>query len=186
VLVWHYANVSLACHGARFRAVKPGIAKVRDDLAALVPRASVVAVDAATGDDAALRTADVLVGTEAVLHRAMSLAVGAGNRGRPGVVAFLELDQELLAPRARAAEQALWLLVRAARLVGSRRDGGEVVQTRLRSAKWSGMTGSPLVTDAGGAARLGHPPFRSRRALGRPGANRPATRYASSPSLPRA
>jgi primosomal protein N' (replication factor Y) len=158
-------NVCLACHGARFRAVKPGVTKVRDDLAALVPRASVVAVDAATGDDAALRTADVLVGTEAVLHRAMSLAVGAGNRGRPGLVAFLELDQELLAPRARAAEQALWLLVRAARLVGSRRDGGEVlVQTRLREHEVvRAATGSDplLVTDAEAARRriLGHPPF---------------------------
>ena len=33
-------------------------------------------------------------------------------------VAFLDFDQELLAPRYRAAEQALALLARAARLVG--------------------------------------------------------------------
>ena len=39
---------------------------------------------------------------------------------RADVVAFLDLDAELLAPRYRAAEQAMTLLVRAARLVGGR------------------------------------------------------------------
>jgi primosomal protein N' (replication factor Y) len=48
------------------------------------------------------------------------------------VVVFLDLDAELLAPRFRAGEQALWLIVRAARLVGPRAAGGRVlVQTRL-------------------------------------------------------
>jgi primosomal protein N' (replication factor Y) len=153
--------VCLACHGTRLRVVKPGVTKVREDLAALLPRAAVVAVDRTTGTDDELRTADVLVGTEAVLHRATARA----DRSRPGLVAFLEFDQELLAPRARAAEQALWLLVRAARLVGSRADGGEVlVQTRLpdhevvRAAAGSDPL---LVTEAEAARRrvLGHPPF---------------------------
>jgi len=48
----------------------------------------------------------IYVGTEAVLHRVRSA----------DVVAFLEFDSELLAPRFRAAEQALALVVRAARL----------------------------------------------------------------------
>ena len=57
------------------------------------------------------------------------------------LVAFLEFDQELLAPRYRAAEQALWLLVRASRVVGPRAGGGVVlVQTRL--------PGDPVVTSA--------------------------------------
>src|SRR5262249_37427098 len=74
------------CHGRRFRALRPGIERVRDDLAALLPRASVAAVDASTDD---VPRADVLVGTEAVLHRAPAVA------GEPvGLVAFLELDQE--------------------------------------------------------------------------------------------
>ncbi|MEX2099979.1 MAG: hypothetical protein WEB19_01060, partial [Acidimicrobiia bacterium] len=104
------------CHGTRFRALRPGVSRVRDDLAALLPRASVVAVDAATE---VVPDVDVLVGTEAVLHRAPVVP------DRPvRLVAFLELDQELLAPRVRAAEQALWLLVRAARLLGPRADGG--------------------------------------------------------------
>ena len=64
----------------------------------------------------------VLVGTEALLHRA----------GRADAVVFIDFDQELLAPRYRAAEQALALLARAARLVGGRSRGGRLlVQTRL-------------------------------------------------------
>ena len=48
------------------------------------------------------------------------------------MVAFLDLDAELLAPRYRAAEQAMALLARAARLVGPRSGGGRVlVQTFL-------------------------------------------------------
>jgi primosomal protein N' (replication factor Y) len=48
------------------------------------------------------------------------------------MVAFLDFDTELLAPRFRAGEQAFWLLVRAARLVGPRSAGGRLlVQTRL-------------------------------------------------------
>ena len=161
--------VCLACHGSRFRAVKPGVTKVRDDLAALLPRASVVAVEAATFDDASvldseLRGADVLIGTEAVLHRAATM-VGRSVRPRPGLVGFLEFDQELLAPRARAAEQALWLLVRAARLVGPRAERGEVlVQTRLTDHEVvrAAATSDPVLVAEAEAARrrvLGYPPF---------------------------
>ena len=117
-------RVCTHCHAIRFRALRPGVTKVRDDLAALLPRASVVAVDASTE---AVPVVDVLIGTEAVLHR-------TPVAGAPPVrlVAFLELDQELLAPRVRAAEQALWLLVRAARLLGPRADGGVLLlQTRV-------------------------------------------------------
>ena len=65
-------------------------------------------------------------------------------------MAFLDIDVELLAPRYRAAEQAMALLVRAARLVGPRAGGGrllvqtflphhEVVQAALHAdpADWS-------------------------------------------------
>ena len=61
-----------------------------------------VAVTGST--ERARRRRDVYVGTEAVLHRVRSA----------DVVAFLDLDAELLAPRYRAAEQAMALLVRAA------------------------------------------------------------------------
>ena len=47
-------------------------------------------------------------------------------------VCFLDADAELLAPRYRAAEQFSALVVRAARLVGSRERGGVVmVQTHV-------------------------------------------------------
>jgi primosomal protein N' (replication factor Y) (superfamily II helicase) len=116
-------RICLHCHSTRFSARLPGITRVRDHAAALLPRALVAEVEAAT---AGAPDADVLVGTEAVLHR-------ASDGSRPvEVVAFLEFDQELLATRYRAAEQALWLVVRAARIVGDRRGTGHVlVQTRV-------------------------------------------------------
>jgi primosomal protein N' (replication factor Y) len=62
-------------------------------------------------------TAGVYVGTEAALHR-----VDCAD-----TVAFLDFDREVLAPRYRAAEQAMALLVRAARLVGPRSGGGRIL-----------------------------------------------------------
>jgi primosomal protein N' (replication factor Y) (superfamily II helicase) len=109
----------LACGSTRLKVLRAGIAHVRDELAALVPRGTVAEVDA---DTDRVPQADVLVGTEAVLHRI----------GRAALVVVLDLDQELLAPRYRAEEQALWLLVRAGRLLGARdRDRRLVLQTRL-------------------------------------------------------
>jgi primosomal protein N' (replication factor Y) len=47
-------------------------------------------------------------------------------------VAFLDFDREVLAPRYRSGEQAMALLVRAARLAGPRRRGGRIlIQTFL-------------------------------------------------------
>src|SRR4029077_5062665 len=88
--------------------------KARDELERLAGR-PVVEVSAETAGP--LADAPGIVGTEAVLPRV----------NRAGVVAFLDFDQELLAPRYRAGEEALALLARAARLVGGRRDGGGVV-----------------------------------------------------------
>ena len=131
---------------------------MRDDLAALLPQAEVAAVDAATDDGARRRRA----------HRHRSRAPpGAARRARPvGLVAFLELDQELLAPRARAAEQALWLLVRAARLLGPRAAKGVLLApdpaARARGGAVGRERGEPLrVADAerGRRRALGFPPF---------------------------
>jgi primosomal protein N' (replication factor Y) len=110
-----------ACGAGVFRKLRPGVTGLRDALAGLVPHARVIAVDASS---APLPAFDVAVGTEALLHRVPHAAAVR-------LVAFLDLDQELLAPRFRAAEQALWLLVRAARVLGSRRDAELLVQTRL-------------------------------------------------------
>ena len=107
------------CGRSGLRALRLGVGRATDELAALARR-PVVAVTAETTDDA-LSDADdaVFVGTEALLHRIRDL----------DTVAFLDFDQELLAPRYRAAEQALGLLARAGRIVG-RRDGRIIVQTR--------------------------------------------------------
>ncbi|MDQ1504261.1 MAG: hypothetical protein QOD57_1988, partial [Actinomycetota bacterium] len=117
-------RVCIRCGSTRLKVLRSGVTRVREELAALLPGVGVAMVDAATGE---LPGEPVLIGTEAVLHR-----VAPHPAGSTAVVVFLDLDAELLAPRFRAGEQALWLIVRAARLVGPRAAGGRVlVQTRL-------------------------------------------------------
>jgi primosomal protein N' (replication factor Y) len=148
-------TVCLHCHGATFRAVRPGITRVRDDLAALLPRTGVASVDTATEE---VPDVPVLVGTEAVLHRTPTPV---------GLVAYLELDQELLAPRARAAEQALWLLVRGARVLdtsSSKGAGRLLLQTRLPDHEVVDAVGhgDPMAVVAADVLRrqaLDFPPF---------------------------
>lgn len=105
------------CGATRFRVLRPGVSRLREELAALVGEP----VDEVTGAGAERPATRVVIGTEAALHRV----------DRADAVAFLDLDQELLVPRERAREQALALLARAARLVRGREDHGRVlVQTR--------------------------------------------------------
>ena len=108
----------------------------------------------------------MFVGTEAVLHRLP----------RADVVAFLDIDAELLAPRFRADEQALGLLARAARLVGPRSGGGRIlVQTRVPHHEVldavlhadPGRLSGPAVARR---AELALPPFRALAVLSGPGA----------------
>jgi primosomal protein N' (replication factor Y) (superfamily II helicase) len=112
------------CGATKLRVLRAGVARVREELEALVPGARVVEVDAAVAE---VPEADIIVGTEAVLHRA------AVRRRRPALVAYLDLDQELLAPRYRAAAQAQWLLTRGAQLLSGRprRETLLLVQTRI-------------------------------------------------------
>jgi len=106
------------CGSGAVSLIRLGVGRLREEIEAAAGRP----VGLVTGESESLPDCDVLVGTEAVLHRA----------GHADVVAFLDLDAELLAPRYRAAEQAMTLLVRAARLVGGRSGGGRlVVQTFL-------------------------------------------------------
>ena len=117
-------EICVHCHATRFVGRRVGVTRMRDELGGLLPRATVTEVTTTSPADAL--AGEVLVGTESVLHqaRAAQLAVG--------LVAYLDFDQELLAPRYRAAEQALWLLVRGARLVGGRAGTGRLlVQTRV-------------------------------------------------------
>jgi primosomal protein N' (replication factor Y) len=99
--------VCTVCGGHRFKQLRLGVSRAREELAALAGT-EVAEVTSVTPDqDPLLRSARVLIGTEAVLHRLDAV----------DVVAFLDLDQELLSLRYRAAEQALALLARAGRLV---------------------------------------------------------------------
>jgi primosomal protein N' (replication factor Y) len=145
------------CGATKLRVLRAGVARVREELEALVPGARVVEVDVATAE---VPEADIVVGTEAVLHRA------AVRRRRPALVAYLDLDQELLAPRYRAAAQAHWLLTRGAQLLSARprHETLLLVQTRIpeHAAVQALVHGDPApVVDAEIEYRrtLAYPPF---------------------------
>ena len=104
------------CGGSTLKRIRLGVTRAREELEALVgePVGEVVAGAEPSADR-------VIVGTEALLHQVT----------KADVVAFLDFDQELSAPRYRSAEEAMSLLIRASRLVGPKRDGGTIlVQTR--------------------------------------------------------
>ena len=109
--------VCAECGSTVLRILRMGVTRAREELAALAGEP----VGEVTADTGALGSERIMIGTEAVLWRLESAAA----------VVLLDFDQELLAPRQRAAEQALALLARAARLTGARRAGGRLlVQTR--------------------------------------------------------
>jgi len=115
----------LACGAGRFKNVRAGVARVREELEALVGEPVAELTSASDREEPSTR---VVVGTEAVLQRI----------GRADAVAFLDIDQELLAPRYRAVEQAFALVARAARVAGAsgppvsgRAAGRILLQTRL-------------------------------------------------------
>ncbi len=145
--------VCLACHGTLLKNLRAGISRAREELEALAGE-PVVEISAKTaGDD--LPPGRIYVGTEAVLHQVPDAAV----------VAFLDLDQELVAPRYRAGEQAMALVARAARLLGGRAQGGRLVlQTRLPhhevvSAALHADPGRVAAADRERRVALGDPPF---------------------------
>lgn len=112
--------VCLLCGAGRFANLRPGVTRLREELEAAANRPAVLV----TGADAERPApAGVYVGTEAALHRV----------DRADTVAFLDFDREILAPRYRAAEQAMSLLVRAARLVGPRARGGRILIQTFQS-----------------------------------------------------
>ena len=101
-------RVCLACGATRLSTLRVGVTRAREELELLANRpVAEVSADTAAGPPPA--DVPILVGTEAVLHRV------AGARS----VAFLDFDQELLAPRYRAAEAALGMLARAADQAGA-------------------------------------------------------------------
>ena len=143
-----------ACGSTVLANVRPGVTRLRDELEKAANR-SVVAVTGSSGELPI--DAGVYVGTEAVLHRVRDA----------DVVAFVDIDAELLAPRYRAAEQAMALLVRAARLLGPRRaDQRLLVQTfrpdhEVLQAAVAADPGLLAKREAARRRELGLPPFRA-------------------------
>ena len=141
-----------ACGSTALALVRPGVTRLRTEL----EKAAARPVVAVTGrDDVVPAGADVFIGTEAVLHRV----------GDADVVAFLDFDAELLAPRYRASEQAMSLLARAARVVNASALRGRVlVQTTLpdHDVVQAALLGDPGIVARAEAARrreLLLPPF---------------------------
>lgn len=154
-------KVCQVCGASAMAIAKPGVTRLREELEAAANRPVVtVTGDSADADDLPADV-NVYVGTEAVLHRVRNV----------DVVAFLDFDAELLAPRYRAAEQAMALLVRAGRLVGARDRGGRViVQTHVpqHEVVQAALLGDSARLVEGELARrrlLGLPPFRALAAI---------------------
>ncbi|HEY5097639.1 MAG TPA: hypothetical protein VII46_06295, partial [Acidimicrobiales bacterium] len=119
----HRPPVCAECDGTRFKALRIGVTRATEELTALT---GVEALEVSGSSEpvplAAVAEARLVAGTEAALHRV----------ARADVVAFLDIDQHLLATRFGAGEETLSLLARAARLVGTRDLAGRVlVQTRM-------------------------------------------------------
>lgn len=154
--------ICLPCGATAFKTLRVGVERAAEELAALLGEP----VDELTASETVVPSSRVVLGTEAALHRVE----------RADVVVFLDLDQELLAIRQRAAEQAMALLAQAARLVGGRRDGGRIViQTRqpdheVISAARRGDPGIVAVAERDRRRALGLPPYGAQVALSGAGA----------------
>ncbi len=157
--------VCAVCDSTRLKALRIGVSRATEELAALLATPA-VEVTGATGDDVDPGRARLVVGTEAALHRV----------DHAGLVAFLDMDQHLLAPRFAAGEEALSVMARASRVVGGRAGGGRVlVQTRVpgHEALDAAVRADPgVLADAERPVRslLGLPPFGALALLRGPGA----------------
>lgn len=134
------------CGASHFANLRPGISRLREELEGAAAR-PVVEVSAA--DTEPVAAAGVYVGTEAVLYRVP----------QADVVAFLEFDSEMLAPRFRAAEQSMSLLIRAGRMAPE-----VLVQTfspdhEVLRAAAGGNPDVVVRTERARRSMLGLPPF---------------------------
>ncbi|MEZ5178874.1 MAG: hypothetical protein R2746_11525 [Acidimicrobiales bacterium] len=157
--------VCLACGGTRFKALRLGVSRARGELSALAGEAVVEVTASTAPDDPAVSGARLLIGTEALLHRV----------AQADAVAFLDFDQELLAPLYRAGEQALALLARAARVVA-----------RTATAPTDGCSCRPGPrTTRPWLPRLGPTPDGWWRGAGPPASARPAAEPGARPGVRR-
>jgi len=112
----HRPLLCRGCSGMSFSNLRPGTARLVKELGAAAGRPAVL-VEGDSYPDWSSGSTDVLVGTEALLHRVH----------HADTVVFLDVDSELFAPRFRAGEHLLGLLARAARVVGRKSDGGRLI-----------------------------------------------------------
>ena len=152
--------VCAVCDSTKLKSLRIGVSRATEEVAALLG-APAVELTGAVVRDGGGEVAPLVVGTEAALHRV----------DHAGLVVFLDFDQHLLAPRFGAGEEALALLARAARVVGTRSASGRVlVQTRIpdHEVLTAAVRADPgLLTDAERPVRrqLGLPPFGALAAL---------------------
>ncbi len=110
--------VCVKCGSGKLAVIKPGVSRLREELAAAAGRHIDEVVEVSGGgtseksekfgnSEVVDQTKMLFVGTEAALHRVRDV----------DTVVFLDIDQEISAPRYRAAEITLSLVVHAARLV---------------------------------------------------------------------
>lgn len=157
--------VCAECGSPALSLLRLGVTRAAEELEALA-RVPVQLLTGATGTAETPPDAQVAIGTEAVLHRLE----------RVDAFVFLDLDQELMAPRYRAGEEALALLMRASRLVGGRgRSGRVLVQTRLpgHPVVLAALRGDPSLLRSVEWDRrelLGVPPARTIAVVGGPAA----------------
>lgn len=162
----HRPTVCAECDATRLKVLRIGVTRATEELAALTGvEAHEVTGSSDPATTSGLAAARLVVGTEAALHRVP----------RCDVVAFLDIDQHLLAARFGAGEETMSLLARAARLVGPRDgDGRLVVQTRIPDHE---VLRAAVHADPGLASgperdirqSLGLPPFGALAVLGGPG-----------------
>ncbi len=161
--------ICAVCTGTKLKRLRLGVSRAAEELQTLLRR-PVVEVTATT-DRSRLTDGAVVMGTAAALYE----TDGAD------VVAFLDFDQELHAPRLRAAEQAMGLVGRAARLCGPRRAGSSlIIQTRdpdhrVVQAAARADAGLFVEEEMGFRRDGGLPPFSALAELSGPGAASYAT-----------
>lgn len=115
--------VCAECGSMKMALIRQGVARLHEDVAraAGLELSEVMMVSSSTTSEDLAHESRLLVGTEAVLHRARDL----------DDVVIMDVDAELLAPRYRAAESAMTLIARAAWAVSRSTNGPRVIlQTR--------------------------------------------------------
>ena len=143
--------VCALCGSSSMANLRPGVGRLVDDVMKASGR-DAADVCAVTGTSSNVdQRCSLFVGTEAALHRVE----------QPDVIVFVDIDQELRAPRYRASEITASMLVAAARRVGN---GRIVVQTHspdhpLLEALRTGNVEAYVRAEAATREAFGMPPF---------------------------